>query len=145
MPKRQHDTDDDLFDERGLLRDGGRIRVPMMLKDGTVVELEDWQRDVIYAHRLGLNDSLDLHRPGQRFCTDRAANDARERAYQDSKRELQDAWRKPVAAPPPIESRANITDVRSVPRTMSVADAQAIRDAAYRQYCDELVNAWKAR
>jgi hypothetical protein len=34
---------------------------------------------------------------------------------------------------------------RDAPRTMTADDAQPIRDAAYRQYCDELVNAWKAR
>ena len=30
MPKYQYDTDDDLIDERGVLRDGGRVRVPMI-------------------------------------------------------------------------------------------------------------------
>jgi hypothetical protein len=33
MPKRQHDTDDDLFDERGLLKDKRSVRVPMMMRD----------------------------------------------------------------------------------------------------------------
>jgi hypothetical protein len=133
-----------------VLRDGERRTVPMMLKDGSTVELEDWQRDVIYAHRLGLNDALALHRPGQRFCTDQAANDARERAYEDSRRELEDAWRKPVAAPPPIEPRANITDARSVPRTMSIVPrsmtidaAQKIKDEAWLEMCRELEGAWR--
>jgi hypothetical protein len=132
-------------DDDEVLRDGGTVRVPMMLRDGSTVELEDWQRNVIYAHRFGLDDRLALHKPGQRFCTDQVANDAREEVYQDEKRKLQDAWRQPVgdAAPPPIESRANMTDARSVPRTMSLADAQAIRDAAYEQSVRELTEAWK--
>src|SRR5262245_40992348 len=44
MPKRQQDTDDDLFDERGLLRDGARIRIPMMMRDSD--GLTDLQRSV---------------------------------------------------------------------------------------------------
>jgi hypothetical protein len=86
-----------------ILPDGGRRLVPLRLKDaagrdtGEVVQVESWQRDTIWANRLGLGDGLDLHKPGQRFSTDRAANDAREEVYQDEKRKLQDAWRKPVA------------------------------------------------
>jgi hypothetical protein len=99
----------------------------------------------VIAHRLGLSDGLDLHRPGQRFCVDAAARARVEQAYQDAKAELQEAWRKPVgdAEPQPIEPRANITDARSVPRRMSVADAQAIRNAAYEQSVRELTEAWK--
>jgi hypothetical protein len=142
-------------DDESVLPDGGTVRVPMMLRDGTLVEVEDWQRDVILAaraadaadaaRRFGLSDALDLHKPGQRFCVDAAARAHVEEVYQDEKRKLQDAWRQPVgdAAPPPIESRANMTDARSVPRTMSLADAQAIRDAAYEQSVRELTEAWK--
>jgi hypothetical protein len=42
MPKRQDDTDDDIFDERGLLKDKHSARVPMMMRDG----LTDLQRSV---------------------------------------------------------------------------------------------------
>ena len=55
-----------------------------------------------------------LSRPGLRYARDQAAHDAREQAYQDSKRELQDAWRTPVAAAPSIEPRATMTDVGEV-------------------------------
>jgi hypothetical protein len=163
--------------EDDVLPDGGRLTVPMMLLDGTVAELEDWQRAIVWAHRFGLNDAADLHRPGPRRCSDEGTA-AKAKAYQQMCDALQDAW-KQLPPTPPAEPRVNVTGYGSgggrgqmpghqstingqpghlnhrlecvpdrqdsVPRTMSLADAQAIRDAAYRQYCDELVNAWKAR
>jgi hypothetical protein len=178
----------------------------MMLKDGSIVELEGWQRDLILAARaadaadaaraFGLNDALALHRPGPRRCTDgydvreevyqdekrklqdawrrpisdasgggrdpqpgdqcmidgqpghlnhrlecvpdredaMSAMDARERAYQDSKRELQDAWRGPVGGAAPQ---------RRVPRTMTMDEAQKIKDEAWLEMCRDLESAWR--
>jgi hypothetical protein len=74
MPKRQHDTDDDLFDERGFLRDGGRIRVPMMLRDNAdgLTDLQRSVRDHFAPARVvdsfG-NDGLALCKPGARYLT----------------------------------------------------------------------------
>src|SRR4051812_6304787 len=71
-------------DDDEILRDGGTHRVPMMMRDAA-------------ARSFGHNDSLALHKPGQRFSVDEVARARVERAYQDSKRDLQDAWRKPDA------------------------------------------------
>jgi hypothetical protein len=77
------------FDRQGnpieddVLPDGATLRTPMMLKDGSTVELEDWQREIIWAHRFGLNDAADLHRPGPRRCSDEDTA-AKARAYADS-------------------------------------------------------------
>ncbi len=133
----------------GILPDGGTRLVRMMLRDGSTVDLEPWQADVIHAHRLGLDDGLALHKPGPRYCTDQVGLDAKAKAYADGVREMCDAWRTPVAdanSETGVGSRAlrgqpDERQAGSVPRTMTAA--QAIRDAAYRQYCDELVNAWK--
>ena len=46
MPKRHHDADDDdLFDERGFLKDKHSVRVPMMMRD-SADGLTDLQRSV---------------------------------------------------------------------------------------------------
>ena len=97
------------------------------------------------AKRFGLSDSLGLHKPGQRFAVDKAARARVEQTRVEGIREMCDAWKKP---PPPIEPRANTTDApvkqnAVPPRTMSLADAQAIRDAAYEQSVRELTEAWK--
>jgi|SRR6516225_7529600 hypothetical protein len=88
--RKRSDSDDD------VIADGGVVRVPLMLRDGSTVDLEPWQRDVILGARLGLEDGESLHRPGARFCTDAAANEAVAKAYLQSVRELQDAWRHPT-------------------------------------------------
>jgi hypothetical protein len=168
MPRR-HDDDDDVFDERGLLKDGARARVPLMMRDS----LSEVQRSVMAdgeardsARRLGLNDSLALHRPGQRFCTDEAARARVEEVYQDEKRKLQDAWRQPVAnsvgshefrgqqpgdqctingPPGHLNHRLECVPDKedSVPRTMTADAAQKIRDAAWLASVKDLEEAWK--
>jgi hypothetical protein len=37
----------------------------------------------------------------------------------------------------------NVTRADAVPRTMTVDQAQAIRDQAYREYCQYITSAWK--
>jgi hypothetical protein len=130
----------DRVDDDEMLQDGGRRLVPLMLKDaagndtGEVVQVERWQADVIHAARLGLNDALDLHKPGQRFSVDAAARARVEQARAEGIREMCDAWKKP---PPSIEARANtdapVKQSSAPPRTMTMDQAQAIRDAAYEQ------------
>ena len=137
-------------DDDGILPDGGTRRVPMLLKDGSVVELEDWQRDVIYAHRLGLNDGLDLHRPGPRYCSDQAALDAKAEAYAAGVMEMCDAWKQPPPTPP-AEPRVNVTNIGRGADAMArgpVYDAvkgQRVKDAAYRAMVDELTTAWQRK
>jgi hypothetical protein len=137
---------------------------------GEVVQVERWQADAIWASRFKLDDGAALHKPGPRYCTDQAGLDAKAEAYADGVREMCDGWKNPPAesnsgsgefrgarpgdkctvngAPGHLNHRLECMPDKhrdAVPRTMDAADAQRIKDEAYRQYCDELVNAWKAR
>src|SRR5262245_18391304 len=72
MPKRQHDTDDDdMFDERGLLKDRRSVRISMMMRD-SADGLTDVVRDATAPLRVvdafG-NSGLALSRPGARYLT----------------------------------------------------------------------------
>jgi hypothetical protein len=89
----RHDDDDGPFDAFGILRDGRSVRVSLMMRDAAMAD--SMQRDA--ARRFGLGDALALHKPGQRLQVDEAARAHVEEVYQDEKRKLQDAWRKPVA------------------------------------------------
>ena len=135
---RTHDQDPELYDERGLLRDGKSLRVSLMMRDS----MSEMQRTIAEdkARRVQFGDGSDdfaRHKPGQRFSTDRAANDA-------SVAELQDAWRTPV-------KNVSDRDVSARPAhrpAIAVSDAdfahcQAVRDAAYEQSVKELEDAWK--
>jgi hypothetical protein len=168
------DDDDDAFDAAfdgaGLLRDGKSTRVPMLLRDGSTVELEDWQREVIYAHRVGLSDGQSLHRPGPRYCTDEAALDAKAQAYAEDVKESTEAWRKKPAAnagsgefrgqqpgdqctingqPGHLNHRLECVPDKpadrqdSISRTLSFDEAQQRRDAAYEQDVRESESAWR--
>jgi hypothetical protein len=127
MPKRQHDTDDDLFDERGFLRDGGRIRVPMMMRDDDgLTDLQRSVRDHFAPARVvdsfG-NDGLALHKPGARYLTAGAgtgdharlvtADAIRADAYADSVRAACDAWRGPNASDREVARMHNSCDART--------------------------------
>jgi hypothetical protein len=91
-------------DDHPVLRDGETLRVPLHMRDHET--LSPQQREVMAdkaaslddaARRFGLDDALGLHKPGQRFSTDQAANDAREEARRQWIDEMCDAWRKPAA------------------------------------------------
>jgi hypothetical protein len=93
--KRYRDTDD--VDEHGVVRPGGRVRVPVTMMD----------HDTVTPQRTLLRDAL--HRPGFRtaamlkqYTTDAAtdatlvaARAAKEAAYMDYQRELISSWRSP--------------------------------------------------
>jgi hypothetical protein len=61
--KRRLITDDDAFDENGLLRDGHRARVPVTLRDG-LPNPPVRRRPLDDAERMALNSS----RPGYRYA-----------------------------------------------------------------------------
>jgi hypothetical protein len=134
--------DDEGTDERGLLRDSYRLRVPLMMRDG----LSGVQRAVAEdaaARRFGLRNALELHQPGPRFCTDAAANDAKRQAYLDSVRDLTEAWRRPPADPAAHhavrDAFARKTNDREVVRVHDTGDAK--RDA-YLDQKHDLENSW---
>jgi hypothetical protein len=157
--------DDDVFDDRGLLRDGKTYRVPLILRDADT--LSPVQREVLAD--VAMRDAA-LHRPGPRFCTDAAANDAKAQAYAESVEELTTAWqRKPVDSesgfgsgefrgqqpgdvctingqPGHLNHRLECVPDRqhdSVPRMMDAATAQAIRDEAWLASVEADENAWR--
>jgi hypothetical protein len=79
------------LDHRGLLRDGRSLRVPLYLKDGSPNPyLTATQRSIAASHTedararsFGLQDGLQLHKPGFRRVTDAAALERTRRAYAD--------------------------------------------------------------
>jgi hypothetical protein len=144
MPKRQHDTDDDLFDERGLLRDGGRIRVPMMMRDSDdgLTDLQRSVRDATAPLRVvdafG-NSGLALSRPGARYLTagtrtpDHAALVMRDHLRREARDEYItgcDAW------------KSTGTNDREVARIHNTGDA---RTDAYLDSVADLTTSWSRR
>ena len=90
---RRDANDDNDFDERGILKDGRRLHVPLMMMDSVDDPLQRDERQ--RARRFGLKNAADLRRPGFRFQTDAAGRDARARAYQDYENSQVEAWRSP--------------------------------------------------
>jgi hypothetical protein len=159
---RYDDYDDDsVFDENGLLKDGRRMRVSVMMRDSA----SDVQRAVAedaVARRFGLRHALDLHQPGPRFCTDAAANAECARAYAEMCDEMQNAWRTPAAdaggprcqkpgdqctingAPGHLNERLECVPDRQDARPVyDAAESCRIKAAAYQQMVDEMTSAWK--
>ena len=145
MPKRQHDTDDDLFDERGILKDKRSIRVPMMMRD-SADSLTDLQRSVHdhFAPARVVDAFGDagagLHRPGSRYLVAGAgtvdhakqvmADHMRREARDQYVANLQDAW------------KGNSTNDREVARVHDTGDA--VRDA-YLDSVADLTTSWSRK
>jgi hypothetical protein len=66
--------DDEAFDEKGVLRDGARHRVPLQMRDSLAPMITD-----------GTTDPLGLHRPGWRIATGGSESDV---LFRDSQRKL---------------------------------------------------------
>ena len=141
MPKRQQDADDDLFDERGLLRDGARIRIPMMMRDSA--DLQRSVRDHFAPARVvdAFGDAgAGLHRPGSRYLVAGAgtvdhakqvmADHMRGEARDQHIADLRDAW------------KGNNTDDREVARVHDTGDA--VRDS-YLDQVHDLTTAWSRK
>jgi hypothetical protein len=90
--RRYYEVADDAFDERGILKDGRSVRVPLMLTDAEPV------RSPIYLSDGSPAPAPLLHRPSQVRHTD-AQIDVRERALAERSRRLKDAWRGTPMAP----------------------------------------------
>jgi hypothetical protein len=141
MPKRQHDTDDDLFDERGILKDKRSVRVPMMMRDADgLTDLQRSVRDHFAPARVvdAFGDAgAGLHRPGSRYLVAGAgtvdhakqvmADHMRREARDQHVADLQDAW------------KGNNTNDREVARIHNTGDA---RTDAYLDQKYDLENSW---
>ena len=136
-----YDDDDDTFDENGLLRDGHRSRVPMMLRDAdSLTPLQHAVAQDAVARRFGLRDGNDLYAPGPRYCTDAAGLERKARAFAEMCDELQNAWKTPSVAS--AGWKTNNTNDREVARVHDTGDA--VRDA-YLDYVADLTSAWSRR
>jgi hypothetical protein len=159
-------------DDDDVLQPGQTLRVPMIFRD-SMSEIQKSVADAkmarSVAQRFGLNDALDLHKPGQRFSVDAAARAHVEEVYQDEKRKLQEAWRQPTAdvsgefrgqqsgdvctvreggvdegSPGHLRMvNGELRCVQDARPTYDAANGQRIKDAAYREMVDELQNAWR--
>jgi len=117
MKRYRHREDDD-----DIVKDGERVRVPMFAMDSV-------QRSVARSSVRVTDGSgkggLNLHRPGFRI----AANDARKTTtVRDPRGRLKETW----------ETEEEEEDGRT-------SDAMRARDAAYRDYENRLVNAYKGK
>jgi hypothetical protein len=146
-----------------VLKDGARLRVPLSMRDSALAQ------DRLPLHDGRGNPCG--HRPGYLVADDSAARDARLRAYQDYESDLTNAWRSPTPDaegydpddigepctckgedfPLDFGSPGTIKRVGSriicVPNKRRTApdpasDRRSVADA-YREYDNELRNAWR--
>jgi hypothetical protein len=133
-----------LEDEREVLRDGERLRVPIYAMDAewrrTMDLIEDGMR-TDHAERVAARDAraLDAHRPGFRTAGDHFAQDRRERAYDEYVERITNAWKTPQRA----EQDACESARDAVFGQDAAQASQAVRDAAYADYVRRLTNAWR--
>jgi hypothetical protein len=136
----------DNLDENDILRDGQRLRVPMLMRD----HLTPLQRAVATPF------DASLHRPGFRYAADYTP---RREALDQYIRDISNAWRPRDAEPPdtyPLSAgEGSACTINGAPGTLqregdwlicrpAPADpATDPRVAAYRDYCDGLTNAWR--
>jgi hypothetical protein len=157
--RRQDDEDDD-----EVLQDGQRMRIPMRMMDA-------WQRDLVsHFSKLKPRDSAQfrrpargplvtdaaggtggLHRPGWRVesggnSDDRLVRDAAreecQRAHDESREDLENAWRKPPTGFGPgsfFDQRGNFPHV---PNAKSSADGETMAEIR-AAYIKELTEAWR--
>ena len=91
--QRKRDDDDHNFDERGVLKDGRRMRVPMSAMDGQQQELS---RHAHHLHDGSGNYHLIHHQPGF-IVSDAVTPEERQRvsdARDEYERELTTAWQR---------------------------------------------------
>jgi hypothetical protein len=149
------DDEDDDFDERGILKDRRRVRVPLHMMDSM-------QRD-IGSHFQRMRDEHCLHdgqggkvghRPGYVFTDDMRANDAKAEAYSLADAETEHAWKGGAQAgdscringkPGVIVRSAQTGELFCQP--VARTDAQATRNAveeSYRLYEQEIQQRWQS-
>ena len=146
MTKHNRRLDDDDDDHR-LLRDGEFLRVPMMMRDGSMGHLSPVQREVAMmrdtlqrdeaaALRFNLNDAAALHRPGYRHSINDAALNAKEQAYRDVDRAQTNAWRSNDAE----ASDARKANDREIPLRQITGDSRVDAYLSYQEYVE---NCWR--
>src|SRR5262249_36956834 len=127
--RRDRDDDDDDY----VLKDGERVRVPMLVRDSATTAIDYCSTDPLAAHR-----------PGFRRAADAGVRDASERAYREMVARSTGEWRTPQRVEQDREAacdqaRIEVMCMDDVQRT------QRIRDESYWRMVEEARNAWKAR
>ena len=137
---------DDAFDEDDVLRDGKTARVPLYLRDGLNPYLGVQQQ--IAANRHQEVDAFGYragHRPGFAFANDAAARDAKEAAYRDYHRDIENAWR--VSASTALEESSEAVPLRADGRSVSqmARDHRQHMAQLYDAHDRELSEMWRSR
>ena len=138
---RYDDDDDDAFDENGLLKDGRRMRVSMMMRDST----SDVQRAVAEdaaARRFGLRHALDLHQPGPRSAPTQWPTTRRAGLPRDVRR-LVNAWRTSSAPLPEAAASAGAGNAAPARPTYDATEGRRSKAEAYNEMVDDMTSAWK--
>jgi hypothetical protein len=121
-----NDDDDD------VVRDGEGVRVPVYLID--TVRFEDGEARFLRA--------VDERSKSANFTDVDAARDAVQAARESWIKQMCDAWKRPPTRDA-AEADAGEVLLKRHLRSEPDDNAQALRERAYRNYCDELSRAWQ--
>jgi hypothetical protein len=134
------DVDDDALNPDGTLRDGGRLRVPLMFRDSN--RGQRWTPTLRFAD--GRTDAPVGSRPG--FVIDAGGGqEIRDRAYRESVEALQNAWRGAAAdaTSRPLDGPMPAADAVRTDLSTLMTGLNDARRSAYDAYVHELTNAWR--
>ena len=142
---------DDEENETFILRDGERLTIPLMMRDGAPnPRLSPTQHAIAATHDAVTFDAA-VHRPGHRYANAAAPlNDAqrlrygvfdaaKEKAYADRDRDLINSWR--GSKSPPTGSYPEGTSHAG--DACTIDGAQQTMDAAYSEYDLRIQNSWR--
>jgi hypothetical protein len=144
MAANDYDDDESPFDERGLLKDGRKTRISLMMRDS----VSDVQRAIMQDKATrGLSDALCRHQPGPAIVADRSA--ARE-AWEEARRQGEIAWRGDAAEPAADRRSIWEEEQEDARPPIPVTDAdfarlRQIKQAAYERAKRQGEHAWKTR
>ena len=152
MTKRFYDDDDDTDT---ILRDGQRLRVPLMMRDGITPNpaLSEKQRAIAASRQrdaqqnhmtvvdaLGRSDQLHLRRPGARYfaadgrgvehSVQQTLRAMRDEAYASASADASNAWKK--------------GGDREIGMSLDSASITDARERAHEDYQNYISNAWRA-
>jgi hypothetical protein len=137
------DVDDDDLNPDGTVRDGGRVRVPLMLRDSNR-EIA-WQRATpTLRFADGRTDIAIGSRPG--YVIDAGGGqEIRDRAYRESVEALRTAWRGGTtdAAPTLPDAVMSAADAARTDMKILMAQLEDARHRAYAAFCREMQDAWR--
>jgi hypothetical protein len=137
------DVDEDALNPDGTVRDGGRVRVPMMFRDSNR-EIASQRPQVMLRFADGRTDIPLGSRPG--FVIDAGGGqEIRDRAYRESVEELRTAWRGAAAdaAPSLPDAPMPARDAGGADLPTLTARLNDVRRSAYEAFCRELQDAWR--